>query len=122
MICLRLRPAILFFKSWTCCGRGRYNGGKVQGMENIDMSTDRERPKTLAELETWRAKWARTLIGAHRSELEDADERHKARCEKLDKYFDIRSHEISKERSLPKTIVTPSARDLASPSDILVLV
>jgi hypothetical protein len=72
-------------------------------MENIDMSTDRERPKTLAELETWRAKWARTLIGAHRSELEDADERHKARCEKLDKYFDIRSHEISKERSLLDT-------------------
>jgi hypothetical protein len=72
-------------------------------MENIDMSTDRERPKTLAELETWRAKWARTLIDAHRSELEDADERHKARCENSDKYFDIRSHEIGKEQSLLDT-------------------
>lgn len=63
------------------------------------MSPDRQTPTTLAELEKLRSDTARQLTQAHRSELEDADERHKARCKKLDEYFDIRSHEISSGRA-----------------------
>jgi hypothetical protein len=57
-------------------------------------------PTTLAELETWRKDWVRRLALEHCSELEDADERHKARCEALNKYFVIRSHELVNGASL----------------------
>ena len=63
------------------------------------MSTDRQIPTTLVELEQLRTDAARQLTEAHRSELEDADARHKARCKKLDEYFEIRGHEISGGRA-----------------------